>query len=108
MFDFDSRLQLKCQRVCATPLPISHFPLPSSLPPTLHRLVRVAAGVVGSLGSVVSDRALRAGSYHSISSFGFVLLIQDKLEHILRGCHKNVIGCVREALIRLQNLAPHS
>ena len=73
MFDFDSRLQLKRQRGCATPLPISHFPLPASLPPTLHRLVRVAAGVVGSLGSVMGDRALRAGSCHSLSSFCFVL-----------------------------------
>ena len=54
------------------------------------------------------EGVLRLGRCHSISSFGFVLLNQGKLEHILRGCHKNVTGCVREALIRLQNLTPHS
>ena len=43
----DFQLRLKCQRDCATPFP-------SSLLPTLQRLVRVAAGVVGILGSVVS------------------------------------------------------
>ena len=42
---------------------------------------------------------LRLGRCHSILSFGFVLLIQDKLEHILRGCHKNVTGCGKKVKV---------
>ena len=35
----------------------------------------------------------------TISSFGFVLLNQGKLEHRLRGCHKNVTGCGKKVKV---------
>ena len=50
-------------------------------------------------GSSPSSPKMRSRQAVTISSFVFVLLNQGKLEHILRGCHKNVTGCGKKVKV---------